>query len=204
MSETDGKREKIIETALRRFSHFGIPKTTMNEIADDLNISKALLYYYFPDKNALFFEVAKNILTEQLEEQADALLNSSNIIDGLLKMIEVRIAFGEKFYMMKIQDVQIDHFISDGRFHELRVDMKDKENILIANFLEEGIKKGELKQIDTEKTAYLLNTIFMGIGMSELYICSDSKSITLSAEVIESFRSKIKDIIQLIYDGIKK
>ncbi|RRN76326.1 TetR/AcrR family transcriptional regulator [Pseudoxanthomonas sp. SGD-10] len=204
MSEIDEKREKIIETALRRFSHFGLAKTTMNEIAEDLNISKALLYYYFPDKNALFFEVAKNILTGQLEEQSAALMNSENIIDGLLKMIDVRIAFGEKFYMMKIQGVQIDHFISDSRFHELRVDMKDKENILIANFLEEGIKKGELKQIDTEKTAYLLNTIFMGIGMSELYICSDSKSITLSAEVIESFRSKIKDIIQLIYDGIKK
>ncbi|MGI8637960.1 MAG: TetR/AcrR family transcriptional regulator, partial [Segetibacter sp.] len=41
----DKKRDVIIQAAQKRFSHFGVDKTTMNEIADDLSISKASLYY---------------------------------------------------------------------------------------------------------------------------------------------------------------
>ncbi|RYZ16531.1 MAG: TetR family transcriptional regulator, partial [Chitinophagaceae bacterium] len=36
---TDQKRESILEAAIRRFAHFGVSKTTMNEIAADLSIS---------------------------------------------------------------------------------------------------------------------------------------------------------------------
>lgn len=204
MSETDGRREKIIEAALKRFSHFGISKTTMNEIAEDLNISKALLYYYFPDKNSLFLEVAKDIFSAQLEAQSKVLLAARNVPEGLMNMIDVRISFGEKFYMMKIQDLQIEHLISDKRFSELRNEVKDKENILVADFLDEGIRKGELKEIDTEKTAYVLNSIFLGMGMSEVYLCAGPSSLTLSPELIASFTEKVRDAILLVYEGIKK
>ena len=44
----DEKRSRILEVAKRRFSHYGLAKTTMAEIAKDLAFSKALLYYYFP------------------------------------------------------------------------------------------------------------------------------------------------------------
>ena len=58
----DKKREAIIEAAKKRFSHFGVGKTTMNEIADDLSISKASLYYYFPDKLNLYAAVLQTII----------------------------------------------------------------------------------------------------------------------------------------------
>lgn len=45
----DLKREAIIEAAIKRFAHFGVGKTTMTEIGNDLSLSKASLYYYFPD-----------------------------------------------------------------------------------------------------------------------------------------------------------
>lgn len=49
----DEKRVKILDVAKKRFAHYGLAKTTMAEIAKDLAFSKALLYYYFPDKNSL-------------------------------------------------------------------------------------------------------------------------------------------------------
>ena len=48
----DVKRQKILEAARRRFAHYGMAKTTMAEIAQDLSFSKALLYYYFQIKIA--------------------------------------------------------------------------------------------------------------------------------------------------------
>jgi len=56
------KRDKIdfiIGMAQNRFGLFGLEKTTMSEIASDAGMSKASLYYYFPDKVSLFHAVIK-------------------------------------------------------------------------------------------------------------------------------------------------
>lgn len=204
MTEQDGKKEKIIEVALKRFSHFGIEKTTMNDIADDLNISKASLYYYFPDKNSLFLEVAVSIMSEQLEKQQKSLEKASSIPEGLMNMIDARLAFAEQFHMMKIQDLQIDYFYKDKRFIELREKIREKEAIIIEHFLDAGIERDELREMNAEQTANTLNDIFMGIGVSRLHICSGPNSLELSKNVVESIRNSLKDVVDLIYNGIKK
>ena len=53
----DSKVTIILEAARNRFAHYGLTKTTMNEIAADIGMSKASLYYYFPDKENLFVAV---------------------------------------------------------------------------------------------------------------------------------------------------
>ena len=66
MGNADVKRIKILEAATRRFAHFGMAKTTMSEIAKDLNFSKALLYYYFPDKNSLYSAVFEYVIDKMI------------------------------------------------------------------------------------------------------------------------------------------
>src|SRR5580704_9120779 len=62
----DVKKEKILEAAHHRFLHYGYSKTTMNEIAGDLSMSKALLYYYFPDKSQLYVAVMRKVADEYI------------------------------------------------------------------------------------------------------------------------------------------
>src|SRR5690606_31525838 len=125
---------------------------------------KASLYYYFPDKNSLFLEVAVSIMSEQLEKQQKSLEKASSIPEGLMNMIDARLAFAEQFHMMKIQDLQIDYFYKDKRFIELREKIREKEAIIIEHFLDAGIERGELREMNAEQTANTLNDIFMGIG----------------------------------------
>ena len=63
----DIKKEKILEAAYQRFLHYGYSKTTMNEIAGDLSMSKALLYYYFPDKSQLYIDVMRRVADDYLK-----------------------------------------------------------------------------------------------------------------------------------------
>ncbi|RYF88533.1 MAG: TetR/AcrR family transcriptional regulator, partial [Chitinophagaceae bacterium] len=54
MKETTvSKQDQIVEAALRRFSHFGIAKTSFTEVAEDLGLSKQALSHYFNDKQGL-------------------------------------------------------------------------------------------------------------------------------------------------------
>jgi AcrR family transcriptional regulator len=64
--QQDLKKEKILEAAHHRFLHYGYSKTTMNEIAGDLSMSKALLYYYFPDKSQLYVAIMRKIANEYI------------------------------------------------------------------------------------------------------------------------------------------
>src|SRR5471030_3102406 len=65
--QQDVKREKILEASYQRFLHYGYSKTTMNEIAGDLKLSKALLYYYFPDKSQLYIAVMRKLTDDYLQ-----------------------------------------------------------------------------------------------------------------------------------------
>jgi AcrR family transcriptional regulator len=56
-------RDKIIEAAKCRFSHFGYGKTTMAEVASDCEMSPGNLYRFFPGK----LDIAESIATEDYE-----------------------------------------------------------------------------------------------------------------------------------------
>jgi len=59
----DAVRDKIIEAAKCRFSHFGYGKTTMAEVAGDCGMSPGNLYRFFPGK----LDIAEAIATEDYE-----------------------------------------------------------------------------------------------------------------------------------------
>ena len=65
------KEQLILDAAQKRFGLYGIEKTSMREIADDLNLSKASLYYYFPDKESLYRAVVEKEQSEFLDRIAE-------------------------------------------------------------------------------------------------------------------------------------
>lgn len=50
------KRQAVLRTAARTYSQRGFYETTLADIADELNISKPTLYYYFKSKDDILFE----------------------------------------------------------------------------------------------------------------------------------------------------
>jgi AcrR family transcriptional regulator len=50
------KRQVVLRTAARTYSKRGFYETTLTDIADELNISKPTLYYYFKSKDDILFE----------------------------------------------------------------------------------------------------------------------------------------------------
>lgn len=70
MSKKLGLEGKIIDSAYRLFLQKGYRNTTMDDIAQDLSMSKKTLYNYFPGKLDLLsacFEVLKTRLTAKVE-----------------------------------------------------------------------------------------------------------------------------------------
>lgn len=53
--------------ALREFSSRGFERTSMNEIADLMNVTGASLYYYFPAKEDLLYACVKSVMVRLVE-----------------------------------------------------------------------------------------------------------------------------------------
>ncbi len=55
------KREEIVNTTIELFLKVGIRKITMDDIAQNANVSKVTIYKYFLDKDSLYAEVCRHI-----------------------------------------------------------------------------------------------------------------------------------------------
>ncbi len=55
---TRDNRERIVRAAARLIINKGVANTSLADIADDVGISKGTLYYYYPTKGDLIFEIS--------------------------------------------------------------------------------------------------------------------------------------------------
>jgi len=58
--DTRDKEELILQAAQHRFAAYGLSKVTMDEIAEDVGMAKASLYYCFPTKETIFRSVVQH------------------------------------------------------------------------------------------------------------------------------------------------
>lgn len=72
MKRTDHTRKRILTTAGKLFSRRGFFGVSMNDIADELGITKAALYYHFTSKDALTQELLRNTVDQLKIELQDA------------------------------------------------------------------------------------------------------------------------------------
>ena len=65
-------REEILDAARSVLLRDGIAATTLDAVAKQVGMSKTALYYYFPSKDALFFELVFGNLQSQAQAVHDA------------------------------------------------------------------------------------------------------------------------------------
>jgi len=192
------KQEHILDTAIKRFSHFGINKTTLTEIADDLDISKPSLFYYFHDKNSLIAAVAGRIINESLEGFERSLNEAGSVEEGLLSLVEVKREYFKKYYLLAIQGDSVDvNKISSG-IQELFVEARKKTEALISALLVKGIEQKALRPMDTDKTSHLLIET-----LSAFEYCIKGKKAVPEMQDIDEMFNKQKDVLQMFLNGLK-
>lgn len=158
----DQKRDAIIEAAIKRFAHFGVAKTTMTEIASDLSISKALLYYYFPDKLNLYAEVLKSI-TEEAGKKDEAIVNNENDPQKAIQLfLERRTDFIIRFYNILEYLKSVLNNIPD-ELKPLFEFFRKHELSRIEKIIEKGRASNQFKIEDTKKTAELYFDCLQGL-----------------------------------------
>lgn len=191
------KRDIIIEAARKRFAHFGVSKTTMNEIAEDLNISKASLYYYFPDKLNLYAAVLEHII-QQGEMQSEAYLTFPTTEEAVLAYMDARFQFFNKnfnileFLRTVTTDSKELRKVFDG--------VRERQLKILSALLERGKAQGELQIEDVRKTVTLFLDCLEGL---HLKILSQTQSFLPDKKEFHRLWSMEKEFALIFFRGLR-
>ena len=79
----EAKREAIVQAARQRLSQYGVRKTTMNEIAQDVGIAVGTLYLYFKNKNEILIAVTETYTQQHLRDTERILCASMSASEKL-------------------------------------------------------------------------------------------------------------------------
>lgn len=77
-------QERIIDEALKSFLTRGYENTSMNYLADQVNITKPAIYYYFQNKQQLLLAVLDYLL-KAIDQKYSDLFNRNLVLEAILK-----------------------------------------------------------------------------------------------------------------------
>lgn len=158
------KKDQIIKIALKRFAHYGFNKTTMSEIAVDLGITKANLYYYYPDKNSLVKDVLL-MLAEVAEEQELAILTSydGDLLSSLDQLLELKAALMREYYVLHISENL--EWIKGQGIGSLLEEMHHKDIEMVKELFTKATERGEVHFDEVGQAAASYIQIIKGLSL---------------------------------------
>jgi len=148
------KRAAILRTAGRLFNQKGFRETSLNDLADELQVTKPTLYYYVENKEDILFQCLHTAITELLERTEAILASSHSGIDKLTAFIHLFISvFDDEFgrclarpgpeplstkYLMEIEPLYV------------RLDSS------MRAMIDDGIADGSMRPCNAKITAFTL------------------------------------------------
>ena len=146
----DDKQDRIISVANQMFAHFGIKKTTMDEIAKKARMGKSTLYYYFKSKEEIFAEVIRRDSVIFKLELNQAIAKGKTPQEKIINYVLARMK--QLKALRNYYSTLTEEYIEQYAFVDIvRKDFNDYEYSTLTILFEEGVNQG-IFSIDNVKT----------------------------------------------------
>jgi AcrR family transcriptional regulator len=166
--------EIIYQTALEVFSQYGFPKTTMEDIAGRLSMTKGNLYLYAKNKQDLYHKTASYALLKWQARVAEAVISESDVRQKFLTMcfkaVE-HLAGDTHLRNLLIRDPEIfPMFPAKDPFEEINRNSIE----MIKSILRQGMAEGAFRPFDMERISEVIFMIYK-MFIIRMYIKTDDQ-----------------------------
>ncbi|MBU0529714.1 TetR/AcrR family transcriptional regulator [bacterium] len=173
----DSKKEQIAECFKQHFNHYGYKKTSVDDIAKELNISKKTIYHYFSSKEKIFYYIISKI-ARQFRNNMDKNLEQFSTCQEKIKQLILMI-FSETRKWLKQGN---DAFEFKYKYEIARMAFQDAYGELIKKLIQQGIEKGEFPKANVD-----MNVRFIyGIISEAMNLVNSNPELKVEDEVINS------------------
>ena len=196
--DNSSKLDEIIKAAQKQFGMYGLKKTSMIDIAKDLNMSKGLLYYYFPDKEHLYKAVVEKEIHE-FEVKVDKELHPmDNPSEKLKQYMRIRLSYFRS--LLNLSRFRLDEMQNINSFmKDTWKSAREFEKGIIIEILEKGNEIKLFNVEDSEDTADLLFDLLRGVRMSMI---KDKQLFYLEQEEFALLVKRSETLVDLLLQGL--
>lgn len=165
----DQSRNRILQAAIREFSEHGLAGARTGSIAAAARVNKALLYYYFQDKEALYRaaleEVAGKVAGDALAVLELGCTPGERLLRFALQHFD-RILFQRGFQALMQQEMVRFHQGRGSAMHVIAKRAFEPMWQRALDLIQEGIRSGELCSADP------MQMIYAALGANVFYFLS--------------------------------
>ncbi|MDP4188936.1 MAG: TetR/AcrR family transcriptional regulator [Bacteroidota bacterium] len=198
--ENPDKLNTILVAAQKRFGLYGLTKTTMREIASDLNMSKGSLYYYFPDKEHLYKAVVEKEQNELIQEM-QVKLGKMNEPDTMLReYVNIRLLFFRK--LLNLSRFRFEDMMNlKPLMGNVWKSFREREAKFIAGIFSEGVEKNIYGIENPDEAAELFLDLLKGLRDM---VVRRKEFFYLEQDEYNQLIKKTKTFTEIFIKGIKK
>ncbi|HPR51404.1 MAG TPA: TetR/AcrR family transcriptional regulator [Deltaproteobacteria bacterium] len=173
--DKEQKLNLILNTALKLFAHYGYKKTLLEDVSNELGMTKSSLYFYASSKRDLYEKTISMAFRQWQEAVADAVDQAVDVVEKFSVMAHTSIEYlmiHDELRSIFIKDPSIfTLFPTEDRFYEINRGAIQ----LIEDILTEGIKQGKFHEMDVQHTAELFFSIYI-MFLIKTYVKSEGVS----------------------------
>ncbi len=159
----DDTRALILDAALQIFSRDGISGARTEEIASVAGVNKALLYYYFKDKDALHGAVLEHAMAQTAPRLMAAIEAAASPRDQLLAYVDAHFdAIAQRPRLARLMQHEIMRAV-EGKSSHLKLLAERFQGPLIRRvqqILEDGVSAGDFRELNVRQaTLSVIGTV---------------------------------------------
>lgn len=193
--DNTGKREQILEAAIRVFAKKGFYNSKVEEIAVEANVGKGTVYEYFSSKQDLFQEMLKYIHDLYYQNFEKGFFENWTLKERLDYIFRFHIKFiSDHKDMAKVLLSEQPRL--DTGFRKWLKNMEIEKLNRLHVYIQEAVANKEIKELDTLLVTRIISGVIASVGGNIILFEEDLSPSEISNLSLEA--------INILYNGIAR
>lgn len=157
----DTRQHQIHQAALCLFARYGYKKTTVEDVAAAVGMTKSNIYFYFTSKKDLYEKTVGYALVKWRDSVTEAIDATEDVIQKFTAMADTSFAYisqHEELRAILATDAGIFTLSpSEDRFLEINTSARK----LVSDILRQGIDEGRFYPVDVDATTEFIFSVYV-------------------------------------------
>ena len=158
------RRNQIITAAIAVFTRLGFHEARIDDIAQEAELSKGALYWYFKSKDDIIAAIMERFIDREMVELEDVLKLEAPVSEKLARLNGMMVS--EMQSMLDLMPILYEFYAAATRRKDVRkalIRFFRPMQQLFSRLIQQGIDSGEFRKVDAEVVAVDLIALYEGL-----------------------------------------